>query len=156
GKTIYRMLIDAGAEGRGSDYLKTYLNAHKMGSFDCIVATHYHQDHIQGFSAAGIQFKKFIDIGGYAHTGGEDLKPCNGIGAGAQTKIFDNYKQQVQSQVKDNGAARIPIPFIEKGFAGKAEPFVHKLGDTGITLTCYCANGILADGTNVLEVQRKN
>src|SRR5262249_53961451 len=109
-----------------------------------------------GFSAAGIQFKKFIDIGGYAHTGGEDFKPCNGIGAGAQTKIFDNYKQQVQSQVKDNGAARIPIPFIEKGFAGKAEPFVHKLGDTGITLTCYCANGILADGTNVLEVQRKN
>lgn len=42
GKTTYAVLIDAGAENHGSAYLKTYLKAHKMEKFDCIVATHYH------------------------------------------------------------------------------------------------------------------
>jgi phosphoribosyl 1,2-cyclic phosphodiesterase len=38
-----------------------------MEKFDCIVATHYHQDHIQGFSAAGkIEFDSFIDIYSFA------------------------------------------------------------------------------------------
>jgi beta-lactamase superfamily II metal-dependent hydrolase len=155
GETIYSMLIDAGSEGSGSAYLKTYLKAHKMGPFDCIVATHYHQDHINGFQPADIKFKSFIDIGGYAHKTGEPFKNRNGIGDGADTAVFSSYKAQVQSQVEKNSAARIPIPFIEKEFKGKAEPLIHKLSDTGITLTCYCANGILADGTDVLGSQKK-
>jgi hypothetical protein len=153
GKTIYSMLIDAGSEGKGSAYLKAYLEKYLTLSFDCIIATHYHQDHIQGFKQAEIKFKKFLDNGAYPDRNGKVFTPRNDIGSGARTSIFDAYKAQVQNQME---AERIAIPFIEQGFDLKtAKPLELLLGATsGITLTCYCANGILAKGDDVLGNQR--
>jgi len=150
--TVYAMLIDAGAEAHGSAYLKKYLEAHKLGPFDCIVATHYHQDHIQGFKAANIEFTRFLDNGGYPDKDSQVFKPRNFIGKGAQTTVFDSYKDRVQKQK----TTRVEIPFIKDGFSGKAEPLTLRLGEhTGITLTCYCANGILANGKDILGEQKK-
>jgi hypothetical protein len=156
GKIISSTLIDAGAEGKGSVYLKAYLQKYLTLSFDCIIATHYHQDHIQGFKQADIKFEHFVDNGDYAEESGKTFTPRNDIGKASRTEIFDSYKEQVQGQVK-NGAKRFPITFIEKSFdLKKAEPLKLGLGgkDTGITLTCYCANGILAKGDDVLGGQR--
>ena len=150
--TICSMLIDAGAEAHGSSYLKKYLEAHKLGPFDCIVATHYHQDHIQGFKAANIEFTNFLDNGGYPDKDSQVFKPRNSIGKGAETTVFNSYKDRVQKQK----TTRVEIPFIKDGFSGKAEPVTLKLGEgTGITLTCYCANGILANGKDILGEQKK-
>lgn len=156
-ETIYSILIDAGAEGKGSAYLKTYLKKHKMESFDCIIATHYHQDHIQGFKSADIKFKSFIDNGAYVDKWGHVFAPRNDIGKGARTIVFDAYRDQVQLQMGENVAERIAIPFIEKNFNLKtAKPLELELGKgTGIKLTCYCANGILANGTDLLGAQKR-
>ena len=164
GKTIYRVLIDAGAEGKGSAALKSYLTTYLPGAFDLIVATHYHQDHIQGFSQAAIEFKSYLDNGAYADGSSVTFDPRNDIGAGARTTIFESYKTRVQKMMFDGPnnqkqkAVRVEIPFIKKGFdLKKAKPVEWELGDkTGIKLICYCANGILANGKDVLGDQKKN
>jgi hypothetical protein len=156
GKTLYRMLIDAGAEGKGSAALKSYLETYLPGEFDCIVATHFHQDHIQGFPNASIKFKKFLDNGSYKDGNGSLFVPKNGIGKGARTTLFSAYTAHAQK--KDSTGTfrqRIPIPFIESGFAGAATPLEIELGTgTGIKLICYAANGILANGRDVLSQQK--
>lgn len=53
------------------------------------------------------------------------------------------------------GATRLKIPFVNPKTANDKKPFPIKLGYDEITLTCYCANGILADGENVVEQQKK-
>jgi hypothetical protein len=62
----------------------------------------------------------------------------------------------VWSDLVKSHARRIPIPFIEKDFDLKdATPLELELGKgTGIKLTCYCANGMLANGTDVLGSQK--
>jgi hypothetical protein len=158
GTDLYRVLIDAGAEGEGSGALKFYLESYLPGDFDLVIATHYHRDHILGFAEANIVFKKFIDIGGP----GTDFTPLNGIGEAA-TSTFRSYVARTQmihdplnpsAQIKPT---RIPIDFIKKGFKGQPEPKEIELAPgTGesIKLICYCANGILANGTNVLTGQK--
>lgn len=151
--TLCRVLIDAGAEGSGSACLAPYLMAHLGGlDFDCIIATHYHKDHIEGFKQAGVTFKKYMDNGGYS-VNGVRVDPINGIGKGVRgSSIFSNYAAHIQ---QGGSATRVAIPFITDG--GKAEPIRIELGvGTGIKLTCFCANGILANGTNVLQAQKKD
>src|ERR1044072_3723155 len=77
---LYTVLIDAGAEGSGSVYLEEYLKEHKLTNFDCMIATHYHADHIDGLSVdSSIRFKKFVDNGGY-NAGGNTEPAPNGVG----------------------------------------------------------------------------
>ena len=154
---LYRVLIDAGAEGSGSGALKYYLQTHLKGPFDLVVATHYHQDHIQGFSQAKIKFKKFLDNGSYKDADGTQLTPKNDIGKGARTKIFDNYVTRTQTEMvfsPDEKAkpTRVPIPFIKKNSTpADVGPVEIELGTgTGIKLIIYAANGVLANGTDVL------
>ncbi|MCH8619359.1 hypothetical protein [Undibacterium sp. TS12] len=160
GKVVYRVLIDAGAEGSGSSALKHYLEKYFAGThFDLIVATHYHQDHIQGFFEAGIQFDQFLDIGGYAEAKNFEATPANGIGTGARTGTFSAYAAQVQAQLKrmkekdpKTISLRCQIPFFN---VADRRPFEIELGGkSDITLKCYCADGILADGSNVLTSQK--
>jgi hypothetical protein len=155
GKIIYSMLIDAGAERKGGVFLKAHLKENKMESFDCIVATHYHQDHILGFKQADIKFRSFLDNGAYPEKSGTTFEPRNDIGKESRTGTFDSYKDQVQDQVTNNKATRTAIPFIEKKFdLNNAKPLeIELVKNTGIKLTCYCANGILANGKNVLGDQ---
>ena len=165
GKQIYRVLIDAGAEKDGSSALKFYLEKYLPGVFDLIVATHFHQDHIEGFFDANIRFKTFLDNGGYKDGYDNFVEPRNGLGKNAETTTFGSYKGQVQMALPQDPSVagktkfpqRVSIPFIEKGFAGDAAPVVIELGTgSGITLTCHCANGILADGKDVLGKQYGN
>lgn len=158
GKELYRLLIDAGAEHSGSAALKAYLEAYLPGEFDCIIATHYHEDHIQGFSAANVKFKSFIDNGSN-HQGTNSFHPRNGLGLGSTTNSFSAYKGRIQKPMPGARTAprRIPIPFIESDFKLKdATPLEVELGTgTGIMLRCYCANGILANGEDVLGTQSR-
>jgi beta-lactamase superfamily II metal-dependent hydrolase len=164
---VYKMLIDAGGEGRGSAKLITYLNSLKGDkdatlTLDCIIATHYHQDHIDGFTrfADFVSFRKVMDNGGYK-LGGSTSDPVHGIGDEVRgSKIFSQYTTVIQKNLCDGKvAAREEIPFIAKDAKPEAaKPVTLKLGSVaGVpTLTCYCANGILANGVDVLASQIKS
>lgn len=173
-KILYKLLIDAGAEGGGGARLVSYLAAlaelkekvnvggsdEELPVLDCIVATHYHLDHIEGFTrfgGAGILFRRYLDNGGYT-ANGNLLTPRNDVGKNVKrTTLFGQYTSTVQNnKVGGQPAQRVALPFIAAGAdLTKAAPVVLRLGEnTGVTLTCYCANGILADGTNVLGTQR--
>lgn len=175
-KILYKLLIDSGAEGSGGSVLTTYLNGvaelredvtvnnepKRLAVLDCIIATHYHLDHIDGFTrfgTAGILFRRYMDNGGYT-ANNQLLKARHGEGKGvAGTTIFSQYASTVQANRVGAEAARLlAIPFIaaDAVLPGAGAPFVVKLGETtGITLTCYCANGILASGKDVLGEQKR-
>src|SRR6266700_76608 len=164
-KIISKVLIDAGAEGKGysrlESYAKKYLTNKLVSTptdempgkttvepFDYIIASHYHNDHIDGFQFCNFPFNQHIDIGGY-----EVFKPINGKGVDGTAKYFVRYRDYIE---KHKGATRKEIPFTtadnDKNKTGALE---IELGvGTGIKLTCYCANGILANGTNVLKNQK--
>lgn len=147
-----KVLIDAGAEGSGSQSLKSYMQKYLGDApFDYIIASHYHNDHIDGFRQCGVTFKKYIDVGGYT-IAEEKFTPANGTGLAGSPAYFGSYTGHIVA----NGATREKKPFIEKDFDPKnAKPLQLQLGEgTGITLTCYCANGVLANGTNVLKPQK--
>ncbi len=155
GNITAKVLIDAGAEGSGSESLENYITncLEPTIPFDYIIASHYHNDHMDGFRQRKIQFKKYLDIGGYT-IGTDVFVPVNGKGFSSAPGFFSGYTQLIAKNIKDNAAVRTKIPFIEKGFSGVAAPLVLTL-DVGVTLTCYCANGVLADGTNVLLEQKR-
>ena len=164
-KIISKVLINAGAEGKGysrlESYAKKYLTNKLVSTptdempgkttvepFDYIIASHYHNDHIDGFQFCNFPFNQHIDIGGY-----EVFKPINGKGVDGTAKYFVRYRDYIE---KHKGATRKEIPFTtadnDKNKTGALE---IELGvGTGIKLTCYCANGILANGTNVLKNQK--
>jgi hypothetical protein len=158
-KITSKVLIDAGAAGGGSQSLKSYITAYLEPAtpFDLIIASHYHDDHIKGFYESEISCKSFIDIGGYTLTGDTVLTPINGTGIEKTPGYFSGYYTQISKNIKNNSAKRLDVPFIHKDGSGTKAPLVIKLGsDTdGATLTCYCTNGVLADGTNVLAEQKK-
>lgn len=172
--TLYKLLIDAGAEGSGGARLVAYLNTvgelkesvgvgeanKELPVLDCIVATHYHLDHIEGFTrfgGAGILFRNYMDNGGYT-ANGNLLAPRHGVGKGVkQTTLFGQYTATIQNNRVDNRPAqRQDIPFIaDTADLRAAAPVRIPLGqNTGITLTCYSANGILANGANPLGDQK--
>lgn len=159
----FKVLIDAGGEDydrgmyRLGPYLKRFFGNR---SFDYIIASHYHDDHIAGFAQSGITFKKFIDIGGYA-AGLDWFNPYNPMGDLSQDSTsVTRYQQYVHNEVIAGKASRHELPFIKHenyDAAGRLKdackgPVKIELGaGTNIWLTCYCASGILADGTNVLR-----
>ncbi|GHO90557.1 hypothetical protein KSF_006050 [Reticulibacter mediterranei] len=156
-KIVSRVLIDAGAEGGGSEslkkYIKQYLQVDAANPFDYIIASHYHNDHIDGFWQCKIPFKNYIDAGGYTLKDDKFI-PINGVGVKTSANYFEGYKQQVAANVGAYNAKRMKIPFIDNENPVNG-PLTIKLGTgTGIELICYCANGVLADGVNVLNGQK--
>jgi hypothetical protein len=155
GKLIYSVLIDSGAESSGSDYLLTYLKSNLTEEFNCMIATHFHKDHIKGISQnSPIRFKQFIDNGGYEANRETEFAP-NGLGSGATSKVFSNYKARIEEHLTIHGAKRLKLPFVAAKTAGGKKPFSFELGYKEITLTCYCANGILADGQDIVGPKKK-
>jgi hypothetical protein len=156
-KIVSRVLIDAGAEGGGAQSLSTYvgkyLQVDDKNPFDYVIVSHYHNDHIDGIWQCKIPFKNYVDAGGYT-SGDDKFTPINGIGVKTSAGYFEGYKKQIAANREVNKAKRIPIPFIDQN-APINEPVTIELGvGTGIKLICYCANGVLADGTNVLAGQK--
>lgn len=159
GKFISKVLIDAGAEGAGYTRLETYVTKYLKDKepdkttvdFDYIIASHYHNDHFDGFSSCKFSFKYYIDIGGHTN-----FDPINGTGLTSITPSFIKYRDYIEKNVNERKASRIEIPFINKDNSKKKDgPLQIDLGvGTNIRLTCYCANGILANGTNVLKMQK--
>ncbi|HYR08902.1 MAG TPA: MBL fold metallo-hydrolase [Longimicrobium sp.] len=151
-----KVLIDAGGEQgtalRLASYFATYFGG---ASFDYIIASHYHADHIAGFQRCGVDFKCVIDIGGYA-IGNTEVRPVNGIGR-SESEVFAGYEYYVGTKVQEsNGTSRrLNLPFLDADSTLSPRPVEIPLVPTSsdITLTCYCAGGVLADGTNVLRRQ---
>jgi hypothetical protein len=158
---VCKVLIDAGGESYGKGYatLKGYLADFGTQPFDYIIASHYHADHIAGFALSGISFKRFIDMGGYA-TGNNRFDPINPIGdLSHESGTVEQYQYYVHSQVK-NQDSRVELPFLRKenfNDQGVLDPRragpvkIELVSGSGIWLTCYCAGGVLADGTNALR-----
>jgi beta-lactamase superfamily II metal-dependent hydrolase len=153
GKVICSVLIDAGAEQQGSAYLEAYLKSHLRTNFDYMIATHYHEDHIDGLSKENsIRFTRFIDNGGYRDGKSEENAP-NGVGAKPTCGVYNDYKARIETHVTKHGAQRLKLPFVNSTASADKVPVEITLGNPNIKLVCYCANGILADGTNVLKPQ---
>ena len=140
-----KVLIDAGGESPMGDTQIIIAYCNKFfgdANFDYVVASHYHADHISGFFyVEGIEFEKFVDIGIY-----DAFKPINHKG-----QKLDNKTKYYADKM--NGKERVEIPFIKNDKKhDDNKPLKLRLvnEEDAITLTCYCANGILANGTNVL------
>jgi hypothetical protein len=148
-KIIKKVLIDTGAEGSGSDWLRQYIKKYFDDfQFDLVIASHYHQDHIRGFHLPDITFIRYIDIGGYT-INGVLMDPKNGVGNKVKgSRIFTGYVSSIQRSIQSLNAQRVDLPFIWKPFQGNANATTVQLIDNDITLTCYSANGIVADGKN--------
>ncbi len=120
-----------------------------------MIATHYHDDHIKGLSQENsIRFTNFVDNGGYQDGTGVEPAP-NGIGSGTNSDVFADYQTRIETHLRDHKATRIKIPFVNSKLDADKKPFRIRLGHDDIHLVCYSANGILADGQNVLAAQRK-
>lgn len=161
-----RVLIDAGGESfaDGPLRLASYVAAH-FGTepFDFAIASHYHADHIAGFQRCGINFVRVVDMGGYA-VGNTRFEPVNPLGdLSEDSGVLKQYEYHVGDRIQSsNGArSRLNLPFIQKSnfspdgatLQGGAGPVEIRLvpGSADVTLTCYCAGGVLANGTNVLR-----
>jgi hypothetical protein len=157
-KILSKVLIDAGAAGGGSQSLTAYITAYLEPAtpFDYIISSHYHDDHIKGFYQSKISFTHYVDIGGYKVLDDAPVPSANGSGFNRQPTYFGGYIQHIKTNKTVNKAQRLEIPFIRKDASGTMGPLVIKLGGdvNGATLTCYCADGVLADGTNVLATQK--
>jgi beta-lactamase superfamily II metal-dependent hydrolase len=144
-------LIDAGGEGRGSLRLKKYLE-NQLGDrpLDYLVASHYHNDHMDGFRICNQPFLKWVDLGGYT-VQGQTFTPVNGNGLVRMAGYMDAYVTYIgRGLQQDTPAVREPIPFLRAGFQGKADPLRMELGTgTGVWLVCYAAGGVLANGQDV-------
>src|SRR4051812_48247108 len=121
----YKVLIDAGTDGTLLvGYLQNYLsdkrveggkNVDRSLYFDHIIVTHYHDDHIKGFSAIKNVFdankdetiligcRKFMDLGDYQITWYEDgdkkedhFTPINGTGFNKQTSDMVTYLELIR------------------------------------------------------------
>jgi beta-lactamase superfamily II metal-dependent hydrolase len=144
-------LIDAGGEGRGSLRLKKYLESQLADRpLDYVVASHYHNDHMDGFRICNQPFLKWVDLGGYT-VQGQQFVPVNGTGLARMAGYMDGYVSYIARGVQQNPpAARVPIPWLAAGFKGTASPLRMELGEgTGVWLVCYCAGGVLANGKDV-------
>lgn len=154
-KTLYSVLLDAGAEQNGSAFMQAYLKTHLQTRFDCMIATHYHDDHINGLSKKNsLRFTNFIDNGGYNDGTGKEPAP-NGVGSGTRSDVFSAYQARIETHILEKKAKRIKIPFVNPTKDTDKQPFRIPLGHKDINLVCYSANGILADGQNVLAAQRQ-
>lgn len=171
-KITRKVLIDAGGElaSNSFDPLASYLSKFMdiKEPFDLIVTSHYHSDHFAGFAECNIPCRHFMDYGGY-FVGNDKFTPFNPLPTDRNAiTTFEKYAAYIEAQVKSptRGSVRIPIPFIdEKNYINgelepdKAGPVSIKLSenpDPEITLRCYAANGILADGTNALRESTRN
>lgn len=165
-KRTVRILIDAGGEhGEVTfkpvlGYISKFFGAEP---FDYAIASHYHADHISGFSKCGIAFKQQIDIGGYK-LGNAMYAPINPIDTlTTKNTIWQRYtdfmdRRWQATKPKDQPSFRVPIPFVDaanykKGVLSprSAGPLQLNLVPGKVTLTCYCAGGVLANGTNALR-----
>ena len=161
-----RILIDAGGEHGEVTfkpvlaYISKFFGAEP---FDYVIASHYHADHISGFSKCGISFKRQIDIGGYK-LGNTLHTPVNPIDTLTESNtVWQRYTNFMDARWraakgKDQTNFRVPLPFVDAGNYknGKldtksAGPFKLNLVPGKVTLTCYCAGGVLANGTNALR-----
>jgi hypothetical protein len=136
------VLIDAGAESKGSFNMAAYISSLKLDSpgrpggaktlhFDYFIATHYHSDHIAGITQTDcISFTTLIDCGGYAKA---KFQPRYTSGnATYQDKLSeDQARQNIQF------LAPVPDPPLAVG------PHVIDLGH-GIKLSCVAGGGMVA------------
>jgi len=161
---ITRVLIDAGGETydaglkRLRGYLARYTQGESAASFDLVVTSHYHADHMEGFQRLGIQFSSFMDAGGYA-VGSSVWTPVNPLSTmAAEGDLIQAYSVYMTKAVA-GGATRRALPFaLEENWVNGAlrndckGPVAYDLVPGGaVQLTCYCAAGVLADGTNALR-----
>ncbi|HEX2220059.1 MAG TPA: hypothetical protein VHG35_14755 [Gemmatimonadales bacterium] len=161
------VLIDAGGEdvSSGPLLLASYIATQfpDKTTFDYIIASHYHADHIAGFQRCGIDFRQVVDIGGYS-IGNDFFEPVNPLGnLSTDSGTLREYEFHVHSKIWNSKGAkrRLEIPFVKKSHFspdGKtlqngAGPLIIELvpNSDEVTLTCYCAGGVLADGTNALR-----
>jgi hypothetical protein len=169
-KIIKKILIDAGAERNGANRVKAYLHRFfyegdgesdfPINKFDLYISSHYHADHIKGLQDNKIQFDYFMDTG----LSGDEFIPLHGNKISGQSNFFAGYKEQLRSC-----GTRVPIPFIEKAkftITGKSKAgtpqadvafspldlFPPNYG-IDLKLTCYCADGVMFEGTDVLGPQ---
>ncbi len=161
------VLIDAGGEDDSSGplLLASYIATQfpDKTTFDYIIASHYHADHIAGFQRCRIDFRQVVDIGGYS-IGNDFFEPVNPLGnLSTDSGTLREYEFHVHSKIWNSKGAkrRLEIPFVKKSHFspdGKtlkngAGPLIIELvpNSNDVTLTCYCAGGVLADGTNALR-----
>lgn len=159
-----KVLIDAGGEGGddGTWRLGAYLTAVLGGlEFDFVIASHYHADHIAGFARLAPAFREVIDIGGYP-VGNQAWQHVNlPARPGGMSQVVADYGKYVADRLLA-GARRRELPFVNRanfanGVLGQAHrgPVTIDLvpgAQPPVTLTCFCAGGVLADGTNVLRM----
>lgn len=157
-----KVLIDAGGEGGddGTWRLGAYLTDVLGGrEFDFVIASHYHADHIAGFARLAPEFKTVIDIGGYP-VGNQTWQHVNlPARPGEMSRVVADYGAYVADRLRA-GAQRRELPFVNKAnFVDGALDQAHSGPVTidlvpgaapPVTLSCFCAAGVLANGTNVL------
>ncbi|MEQ9092084.1 MAG: MBL fold metallo-hydrolase [Balneola sp.] len=144
-----KVLIDLGGE-KSSDFVTvvTYCNQHFGDSkFDYVIVSHYHNDHYGGLlkqsedgdKSKHLRFEKIVDgTTGRVCTKHSDVENNN------HSKFYNALTKKKEDFIS-----------VTKYFKNNEKPYIIDLKKNSITLTCYCANGILADGT-IIEGKFKN
>ncbi len=159
-RIVCKVLIDAGGEtyNDSSAMLNGYLASYGAEPFDYVIASHYHADHISGFAMGRMPFRRFIDMGGYA-TSSEAFDPLNKPSSLTDDGATFHFYMAYVNRTDNRQNTRHNLPFLSKAnynaqgvlAANHAGPVTINLAPpSGITLTCYCAGGVLANGTNAL------
>jgi hypothetical protein len=161
---VARVLVDAGGETADDGhlaiarYLAKEIQGLKDGPWELAIASHYHADHIAGFQRCGIDFLRLVDLGGYA-LGNETWTGVNPLGNLAEISgPLASYAVQVTKVFEKGGRSRVELPFMKaenfdsqgKLASGAGPVVIPIVPGLPVTLTVYCAGGVLADGTNVL------
>jgi hypothetical protein len=155
GNYLYKLLIDASTSS-GLGYLLDYFaNNFANSDFDLVIASHYHDDHLNGLAIGlgqGIHAESVLDVGGYDLT---NIAPGTGTAVPnanppvlpnppylpTGTALFDRYLEGVKySALPDR---MNPIQRYAQNYPanfGVAIP-LGTINGVNITLKCHAANG---------------
>ncbi|MDD5277486.1 MAG: hypothetical protein PHR16_15570 [Methylovulum sp.] len=170
---LKKVLIDISGLNQGANLLDTYCSQYGIGNtFDYMAVSHYHKDHMTGILKAQPKFEKYIDIGGYWQSA-DMVNPRNQLHE--LSAAFNKYKDYIHKLSGTGGeqpplsgsnyATREAIPFIDAANYNKDggckdpqiltphEIVLYQSSTDKISLFCVAADGVLADGTNVMELQ---
>gem|GEM_PF-6604370 len=129
--------------------------------FDCFIASHYHEDHAKNLAGAGIEFKHWVDMGGYkvANADGDvdDFKssmPVITLNENKTAKYISKYIDEIARQAcRPVGAAtRIPLCFLEKALTPerkyveiRLDDAYDQVGGQKIRMMCIAGAGVISN-----------